>query len=271
MRRAEDDINRFIEKIRPYLTGLYRRAEVIVANESLAEYIVQNVITEAYPLYLEGRGRAAFQEGLNALLRNIALEELNSKRNMEDYAQDAEETVEQSLYLNATYNQDDAIESALYTRVMREKFLVRRMLMLKYGCGLNASQIGSVLKVRASDVRQRLRILNARLFRGARGTQIPALEQHLAKMSIAALGRQGDDVPDMTTIFQLFTENIQTLGGVNKRAPVILHTALMILGGLLCAVLFWLISVLLVSNNEVSTSAEYRGSEIGVVDNTYFI
>lgn len=270
MRSAEDDINRFIERIRPFLTGLYRRAEVIVANESFAEYIVQNAITEAYPLYLEGRGRAAFQEGLYALVRNIALDELNSNRNMEDYAQDAEETVEQSLYLNAPYTQDDAIESALYTRVMREKYLLRRMLMLKYGCGLNATQIGNVLNMRAGDVRQRLRILNARLFRGARGTQIPALEQRLSQMSIAALNRQSDDVPDMTTIFQLFAENIQSLRGVKRRAPVILHAVLMIVGGLLCAMLFWLISILLVPGDEMLTNTERSGSEI-IVNNTYFI
>jgi DNA-directed RNA polymerase specialized sigma24 family protein len=258
--------------MRLYLTQLYRRAEVIAANEDRAEYIVQNVITEAFSLFLEGRGRAAFQEGLYALVRNIALDELSAYRDGEEYAQDDEKTVERSLYSFAPYRQDDSVEAALYARVMREKYPMRRMLMLRYGCGMNAQQIALAMQMRAADVRQRLRLLTARLFRGALGTQIPMLEQRLADLSLAALNRPDSDVPEMTTVFKLFSENLADSSETDGRARRALRAALLMLGGLLCAALFWLISVLLVPGGEPSASEFGEQIEISAADeNIFFI
>lgn len=271
MRSAEEEVNRFIERIRPYLTELYRRAEVIAANEDRAEYIVQNVITEAFPLFLEARGRAAFQEGLYALLKQVALDELNASRGAEGYEQDAEETIERSLYSLHSVAQEDAVQSALLARVMREKHPMRRLLMLRYGCDLSTAQIGAVMRMRASDVRHRLRILNARLFRGAQGAQIPALEQHLIKLSRAALNRQDADVPEMTTIFQIFSENLEKPKKKSGRIKKIVRVALMSLCALLCAAIFWLISILLVPETGAPTVQGGQVETGAVDDNRYFI
>lgn len=244
---ATDNVQRYIERIRPLCGELYRRAHVIVGNADIAEFVLQNAIADAYARRKEWQGRIGLREALNASVREEALDELNRAMESGSYERDPDDVLDRSLYSGLTPDVADQTQQMLLARIVREKPGLQRALMLKYGCGLSTKEIAFVLQTKHKEVNDALRLCVIRMDRALKKLGAPkgVLERRLGQISESALRRPGGDIPDVGTIFQFFDESMEKEKKVGARIGRVARAVLLTAGALLCALLFWLIAVLL--------------------------
>lgn len=161
MKRSLDDPQGFLERLKPLYSEMFRAAHAITGNLELAQFVLQNAMLEAYLRRGEWRDRMDFREGLMHAIRLVGLAELRRERRLQPVEQDWR-GFEESEGLEL----DPSGVERMRQMVAREKPEMRRMLMLRYGCGLNPLQIAEVMQMRGGEVRQALTRCQSRLERG---------------------------------------------------------------------------------------------------------
>lgn len=245
---ARQDHQEYIEKIRPYCAELYKRAYLITLNAEIAEYVVQSVIAEAYGLFTGWQGRISFREGIFELTRETALHELMLAKDAGNLEQDEEGAYGGLLFAGEESAYDPTVQT-IEARLRREKPETQRMVMLKYGCGLRLKQIAQATDMRIQDVRARTKMCIARIEhamkKGQRRLSAQAIEGHVQRLAQQILKTRPIQTPEMTAVFQLFSENLsrqKPSGGFGRRIAL---GAFTLVGAVLSMGLLWLIAVLL--------------------------
>lgn len=240
MKRSIDDPQGYIAKLQPIYIELFRTAHAIVGNLELAEYVLKKAIYEAFLRRGEWRERMSFREGLSQTVRMVALIELQNILSVGSFDSDwaLPELDPESLAPE---------QKLIYARLARESLELNRVLMLYYGCSLRISQIAQVIGKRPSQVRDMLYMFRSRLERSRLrfGEAKHAMEDSLERLLISMLQMPGDEVPDSGMVIRAFERDADAAPKARRSAGRIVAVVLCSLGAVACALLFWLVAVLM--------------------------
>lgn len=213
-----DSLRAYFDRTIPMLPELFNIAHVICGNVQSAEYALMYALMELW--MSESRGNSALREGLRNEIREVALEEADGE---------------------CTWT---GAEFALDPLWAREDIDLRRIVVLRYGCNLSCALIGRMLQRPASAVRRQI----ARFLR--RWANVRQLSERQAEASLTnSIRRQmlqpSPAMPEAETIYRALAEEaVQTTRPRHILSRMLRKAA----AGLLiviCALLFWLIGVLI--------------------------
>jgi DNA-directed RNA polymerase specialized sigma24 family protein len=235
MRAGAQDARSFVERVRPLFDELFQTAYALTGNLELAEYVLRSTLLEAYLRRSEWRERMSFRDGLSYTLGAVALTELKRIRSVGGFETDW--TLPDADNLSAQ-------ERALRTRLEKETPRMLRMLLLVYGCGQRPAHIAQALSMSSAGVREGLRRLTSRLERsfhtGRRG-----MEAQLEALCEKLIGAPCADAPACGAMLRTFERDAQGLTARRVSAGRAAGMGFLAIGALLCALLFWLLTVLL--------------------------
>lgn len=235
MKRGIDDPHGFTERVRPLYDELFQTAYALTGNLELSEYVLRSALLEAFLRRNEWRERMSFHEGLLYALRAVALAELRRIRSVGAFELD---------WALADPPELSGGERALMGRLQKESPRTLRMLILTYGCALKPAHAGQALSMSAAGVREVQRRLTSRLQRSF-GLSRREVDARLESLCDRILTSAHPDAPAAGALLRAFERDAQ--GQYGRRAPVgrVLGVAVLVAGALLCALLFWLLTVLL--------------------------
>lgn len=246
MRRAIDEPHSFIERVRPMYDELFQCAFALTGNLELAEYVLRSALLEAYLRRGEWRERMSFHEGIAYALRAVAMTELRRIRSVGGFELD--------WALPAGVNLTKE-EEALRDRVERESPRTQRLMLLTYGCGLKASQAGQALSLSAPGVKEAQRRLLSRLQRASRlGRR--EMEARMEALSEKLLLTPCPEAPSCSQMLRAFERDAQGQTGRRTSVGRVVSVLFLFIGALLCALLFWLLTVLLEPRNPVPAAPQ---------------
>lgn len=245
MPRAIDDPQLFIERVRPAYDELFQCAYALTGNLELAEYVLRSALLEAFLRRGEWRERMSFHEGVAYALRVVALTELRRIRGVGGYE------VDWTLPGGASLTPD---EEALLMRLTHESVRTQRLMLLLYGCGMRPAQAAQALSLSVPGVREAQRRLLARLQRAARMGR-HEMESRLESLSEKLLKAPCPDAPGCGALLRAFERD--AVGQSRRRASTghVAGMAFLVTGAVLCAILFWLLTVLLEPRTATQPSA----------------
>lgn len=253
MKRSIDEPRGFIERVRPAYDGLFQCAYVLTGNLELAEYVLRSALLAAYLRRGEWRERMSFQEGVFYALRVVALTELRRIRAVGGYE------VDWALPSGADLL---PAESALLGRLERESVRTQRLMLLLYGCGLKANEAAQALSLSVPGVREAQRRLLSRLMRASKMGRRET-EARLESLSDKLLAVPCLDAPAFGMVVRSFERDAHGQTDRKASAARVAGTAFLAAAALLCAVLFWVLTVLLEPRTvtPATTSAPYAQEE----------
>ncbi len=235
MRRAIDDPHSFVERVRPMYDELFQCAYVLTGNLELAEYVLRSALLEAYLRRSEWRERMSFHEGIAYALRAVALTELRRIRAVGGYELDW------SLPAGANLTPQ---EMALKDRVERESIRTQRLMLLVFGCAMKTSQTAQALSLSTPGVKEGQRRLLSRLQR-ASGLGRREMETRMEALSEKLLSSPCPDAPACGETLRAFERDAQGQIARKPSAGHVVSMTFLFAGAILCALLFWLLTVLL--------------------------
>lgn len=238
MKQAIDNPQVFAQKLRPLLPELFRTAHAITGNMELAEYVLRRALREAYLRRDEWRERMSFRDGLAYTVRHVAMVELKAIRGVGRYENDWR-TGEPTGTL-------EPAERAIFDRLRREPMRVCRAMVLSYGCAFKPSQVAQVLQISPGEARALLTRLKSRVGRSMRGRD---LDDQLERLAHRLLEYEDEDLPDSGVVLRAFERDAQGKEHARPRFRHAIARSLVVLGAILCALLFWLMAILLEPGN----------------------
>ena len=219
-----EQLRAYYERVKPLLAELYNMAYAICGAEEPAENALLFALVEGWEA--ESRGNIALRE----MLRNALRE------NAPDEAAEFEEA--------ATWDGNAFAQNPKLTLLEREKESVRRLIVLRCGCNLSFSVIAGLLDSTQPEVKREFTRVKREWAKCANVPERSA-EAVLGRILRRQMRTPSPKQPDAETLFRTFTEEaLQTkkpLRLVSTVARGILETIVV----LLCALLFWLIAVLI--------------------------
>ncbi len=213
-----DSLRDYFDRTIPMLPELFNIAHAICGNAQAAEYALMYALMELW--MSESRGNPGLREGLRNEIREVALEESGGE---------------------CTWT---GAEFALDPLLGRENARMRRMIVLRYGCNLSCALIGRLFQQSASAVRRQLARF---LMRWASAEQIPErqAEAALTRRIRRQMLTPSPSMPATEAIYRALAEEaVQTARPRHIVSRMLRRVAAGVLIAL-CALLFWLIGVLI--------------------------
>ena len=252
MKRSIDDPHGFIERVRPMYDELFQCAFALTGNLELAEYVLRSALREAFLRRGEWRDRMSFHEGIAYALRAVAMTELRRIRSVGGF--DLDWTLPSGVNLSGE-------ELALRDRVERESPRTQRLMLLTYGCGLKAGQVGQALSLSAPGVKEGQHRLLSRLQR-AFGLGRREMETRMEALSEKLLLTPCPEAPAASQMLRAFERDTQGQTGRRTSAGRVASVTFLIVGALLCALLFWLLTVLLEPRSPVEAASPTPAAQV---------
>lgn len=235
MRRDADNLQGFIKRVRPLFDGLFQVAYALTGNLELSEYVLRSALLEAYLRRDEWRERMSFREGLFYTLRVVALTELRRIRSVGGYEEDWTPPAPRDLTDQ---------QRALLARLEKESSRTLRMLLLTDGCGMKPSQVAQALSMSAAGIREARRRLTSRLERSFKLSRRD-LEEMLEALMDKLLAAPCPDAPSCGAALRAFERDAQGQARRRMSPGRVVGAGFLVTGALMCALLFWLLTVLL--------------------------
>ncbi len=235
MKRSIDNPHGFIERVRPMYDELFQCAFALTGNLELAEYVLRSALLEAYLRRGEWRERMSFHEGIAYALRAVAMTELRRIRAVGGFEVDW--TLPEGVNLTGE-------EMALRSRVEREPLRTQRLMLLTYGCAMKTSQTAQALSLSVPGIKEGQRRLLSRLQR-ASGLGRREMEARMETLSEKLLASPCPDAPACGQMLRAFERDAEGQTGRKASAGRVASVTFLFIGAILCALLFWLLTVLL--------------------------
>jgi DNA-directed RNA polymerase specialized sigma24 family protein len=131
MQQNPDAMRAFFSRVTPVLPELFNMAYAICGNFDLAEYALSYTLIEAWNG--ESHGGMGFREGLRNTLRRVAAETALGERG----------STSEMTWDGLTEETDDPVMRLLAA----ESVETRRVVALRYGCGLPVKRVAKVMDV----------------------------------------------------------------------------------------------------------------------------
>lgn len=233
MKKKNDGIRTYSERLQPQIRLLYRAAHIIMGNRRMAECVLSNGILRAFLNRSDWRERMSFREGVLRELWAEAREQLRREENSDwDWTG-----------IDAEFHEKHPVISAL----ANEPVDTQRIMMLRYGCALSAKEIGSLTGRTAEQVRSHIACCQVRLERALSGHE-PSRKpfERLAARDIRWwMNRENDEPIDVGYFLATFERDAVGAKQPRRIVSQILRGILFTAGALILAVLVWVLVILM--------------------------
>lgn len=232
MSREERDIQNFSKRIQPSIRYFYRAAYAITADRQMAEYVLGNALVDSYLRGTAPSGNLGFRDSILAIIREKALAQLKAEPGEDEW--DGLPALPQS-------------GDRLAELVLREPLETQRMIVLRYGCALTIGEISTLMGLDHGAVQDTLSRSRLHMERLLNNEKLPS--RPFDKLAMRAVRRlmnsESDDQIDVSYLLHNFEMELR---GRHRRRRVIrkaVRWLLLTLFALICAVILWLIAVLM--------------------------
>ncbi len=190
MNQQFDEMRLYFNRVHPMCGELFAMAYAICGDYDDAEYVLQKVILNCWHNGRKRRGLKGFHNGLREETRRVALSRVHETD--DDWDQFGAEDI------------DGMPEDPVLRAFQNERAEIRRLLMLRYGCGLNLHQTGKVLDMTKSQVNQLIAKFQRKTKRSLDADDRGKLEIRLAEVCSQQLAERGSDMPDIGALYRNF-------------------------------------------------------------------
>lgn len=227
----------YLGHVRPYYHRLFNMAHAITGSAAQAEYALQYALLDCWQT-----GESSRRALRDALKRSIVRASIkNPSPEISDW--DGLRTSQEDPELTRRLIAQESVE-------------MRRILALKYGCGLSNGQIARLTALDRARVRQLLERFEARTRRKLNHSERRRYD-FLIHNSIRSFFAEPDAfAPEMNGVFRSFQADAAEIAKPGKLPKKIAKWIFAALLALICMVVFWLIAVLIqppVTENPVQT------------------
>ncbi len=227
-RSDNEDFQVFFKRIRPIYQELFNLAHAVTGNGSRAEYSLQYAMLEFWSLGESPSTRRGFREALRSATLRVALK--NTSGGDEDWDG-----------LRAPADSGDAIARL----IAQETPELRRLLALRYGCGLSPRKSAHLARIEARRARLLTQRFEARAQRALPPADRRRFEARIAKSVRDGLALPNPLAPELNSVLRTFQVDAASVSRPNRLPGRILRAALAAVLTLLCVLTFWLAAVLL--------------------------
>jgi len=230
MNERTDELRLYFARVKPVYRELFGMAHAISGNYDVAEYCLQRAILQGFLSRRRFRSARGFRESLKSDMRRIAL-----SGDMEEHELTFDGFTQSAL--------DGPAADPMRRLIEQEDAGTRRLVLLRFGCGLNPRQIARALDM---PVRQ-AEVLVSRFEKRVKRRLDPAQRAHV-EARLEDICREellSGAAPDVGALFRTFEAEaagtIKPVGIVPKVAARLLYVAAL----LFLAVFIWLVAAVI--------------------------
>jgi len=227
-----EELRIFFVRVRQVYPELFSDAHAISGNCDIAEYAVQKAISDAWAQQQRGGGRRLGEYLRQQTLRQALSDAL--------HAEDAEVTWD-GLQGDLLEEEKDPVRAAVFA----ERTEMRRMLAMRYGCGMSARDIGRVLKMDEARVRGALHRFETRLKRKLDSARRKRFDQVMAGAIRLELSRPDPAMPEIGSVYRTFEAEACSVKQPNRAVMRAAKAAFTVFAAVLLVAAFWLTAALL--------------------------
>ncbi len=225
MKNADlEKLRAYYERVKPLLAELFNMAYAICGAKESAECALLYTLMEGWES--DSHGNIALREMLRNTVRDAASDE-------------AVESKEACTWNGNEFAQNPKLELLEYEPVQ-----VRRLIVLRCGCNLKLSVIAGLLNLSQTEAKRELVRFKRKWAKGA-GVSEHRAEAELGKILRRQMRMASSQQPDSEAMFRTFTEEALQTKKPMRIVSTVGRGVLEALVVLLCALLFWLVAVLI--------------------------
>ena len=226
------DIQLYFSRIRPIYHQLFNLAHAIAGNCDQAEYCLQYAMLDCWANGDASANRHGFRESLRSSVIRTALRMSQSEEGKSEFDWDGLSAREEGASPVATF-------------IVQEPMEARRILALRYGCGLTLRQIARLVGCEAGRVQTLLRRFEARVRRRLSGGDQRRADLLIAQAVRAQMALPCPQAPEIGSVLRTFQADAASITRPSRLPMRILHAVLALVLALLCILAFWLTAVLM--------------------------
>ena len=219
-------LQKYLARLAPHGRALFRMAHAITENAELAEYALLSAVRAAY---LSLGDDVPFRDSIRHAVAGQALRQL-ARRNHEDYPAD---------FSCFELSGDGGGEVGAW--LAAEKPEIRRLLLLRYGCGLGSSDAGRALGISRQAARRMMAAAQANFGRAL--GNVP-FDKAMARAARRELNRTDTAAPDMGALLRAFEADLRSAQKPRFSVRRAVRAGLCGLCALILAATFWLFAAI---------------------------
>ena len=231
-RTDAEDFQLYFNRIRPIYHQLFNLAHAITGNCDQAEYCLQYAMLDCWANADASANRHGFRESLRNSTIHAALRLTQSEDGKAEFDWDG---------LAAREGEP----STVVHLIAQEPLETRRMLALRYGCGLSLRRIARLTACEKGRVQARLHRFEARARRRLSGGDRRRADLLIAQAVRAQLALPSPQAPEISSVFRTFQADAASISRPSRLPVRILRGVLAIALALICVAAFWLAAVLM--------------------------
>lgn len=229
MARSEaEEFQLFAGRVQPIYHQLFNLAHAITGNCDQAEYALQAAMLDCWIRGDAAASRHAFRESLRSSVIHSALR-AGQKGEMDWNG------------LNICAEDGDALSLC----IAQEGAELRRLLALRYGCGLSPRRIARLIGQDTSRVQNLIARFDARNRRKLPAHERRFYDRHIVRAVRSLLLQPYPQAPEMGSVLRTLQADAADAPAPNRLPARIVHHLLLALVALFCIIAFWLIAVLM--------------------------
>ena len=230
VRTDSEEFQLYFNRIRPIYHELFNLAHAVTGASAQAEYSLQYALLECWSLGELPSSRHGFREALRSATLHAALKNPGGA--------DAEDDWDG---LRTAARPDDPIARL----IAQEGAELRRMIALRYGCGLTLRRSARLAGVEARRARQLLQRFEARARRALPPADRRRVELRIARSVRSGLTQPNPLAPELNNMLRTFQMDAASVARSNRLPGRILRCIVAAVLMLMCMLVFWLAAVLL--------------------------
>ena len=227
--QTSEELRAYFRRVRVIYPELFNMAYAICGNYDLAEYALRSAILEAWQQNVSGG--MGFREKLRGDVRRIALHEALLPR-----PEHAECTWDGLQFPDS--------DDPLLRQAAQESQDMRRVLALRFGCGLSLARISRIMGCSAAQVRAMLERFESRCRRRLTQQNRRRFDAMMSQAVRQTFVQSGADMPDAAAMYRAFEAEASETAVSTHRIARIVCRVLMLALAILCAILFWFFAVI---------------------------
>ena len=230
VRNDSEDYQVYFNRIRPIYAELFNLAHAATGASAQAEYSLQYAMLECWSLGELPSSRHGFREALRSATLHAALKNPGDAGGEEDWDG-----------LQSPTNPDDAIARM----IAQEGVELRRMLALRWGCGLTLHRSARLAGVEYRRAKQLFQRFEARARRMLPPADRRRFELRIARAVRSGLTQPNPLAPELGNMLRTFQMDAASVARSSRLPGRILRLIVAAVLTLACMLVFWLAAVLL--------------------------
>ena len=231
-RTDAEDFQLYFSRIRPIYHRLFNLVHAVTGNCDQAEYCLQYAMLDCWTNGDASANRHGFRESLCSAVIRAALRLAQSEGGGAEFDWDG---------LSAPEGEGSPVAQL----ITQEPLEMRRMLALRYGCGLSLRRIARLTGCERSRAQALLRRFEARARRRLSGGDRRRADLLIARAVRAQLALPSSQAPEIGSVFRTFQADAASISRPSRLPARILRAVLAAVLAVLCVAAFWLVAVLM--------------------------